>query len=98
MFVQLEDLAVVETQSLPDRVAALHHGVEWTDAGLIAVDQVAVDVDDQIAISVVELLQHVVYRFALVESSETRIIHHLVTFQTAPIQSVKRLGNLIRFW
>ena len=44
--------------SLPHRVAALHGGVERTDAGLVAMDEPAVDVDDQVAIFFVKALEH----------------------------------------
>ena len=35
MFVQFEDAAVIEPQSFPDRIAALHRGIERADAGFI---------------------------------------------------------------
>ena len=55
---QAEDFAVVNAQSLPHGVAALHGGVEWADGGLVAVQQLAVDVDDQVAVFLVEFLKH----------------------------------------
>ena len=58
MLVQLEDAAVVKPQSFPDRVPALHRGIERTDPGLIAMDKPTVDVDDQVAVFLVKFLQH----------------------------------------
>ena len=55
---QPEDPAVVEPQALPDRVAALHRAVERADAGLVAVHELAVDVDEQVAVALVEGLEH----------------------------------------
>ena len=58
VLVQPEDPAVVEPQALPDRVAALHGRVERADRGLVPVGQVPADVDDQVAVPLVESLQH----------------------------------------
>src|SRR6266446_3536975 len=58
MLVELEDTSIVKAQSFPDRVAALHRRIEWTDPGLVAMDEAAVDVDDQVAILLVKLLEH----------------------------------------
>ena len=59
MFVQFEDAAVIEPQSFPDRVAALHRGIKRADAGLVAVHELAVDVHQQVAVLLVELLEHI---------------------------------------
>ena len=48
----------IEPQSFPDRVAALDRRVERADAGLIPMHQLAVDVDQQIAVFFVEVLEH----------------------------------------
>ncbi len=45
MFVQLEDASIVEPQSLPNRVAPLDRGIKRTDAGLVAMLKIAIDVD-----------------------------------------------------
>src|SRR5205823_6481114 len=58
MLVESKDATVVQAQALPDRVAALHDGVERADGGLVAMHEPAVDVDDEIAISLVERLEH----------------------------------------
>jgi hypothetical protein len=58
MFVELENPAVVQPQSLPHRVAALHSRIKRTNPCLIAVNQLTVDINDQIAISLVEFLKH----------------------------------------
>src|ERR1700720_3717104 len=58
MFVQLKDAAVVKPQTFPDGVAALHRRIERTDSRLIAMHEAAVDVYDQITVSLVEFLQH----------------------------------------
>ena len=59
MFVQFENAAVIEPQSFPDRVAALHRGIERADAGLVPVHELAVDVHQQVAVLFVELLEHI---------------------------------------
>src|SRR5712691_6768395 len=58
MLVQFEDAAVVKTQSFPDRVTALHGGIERTDPGFAALHQLTVDVYDQVAVLRVKFLQH----------------------------------------
>ena len=58
MFVQFENAAVIEPQSFPNRVATLDRGIKWTDAGFVPVHQLAVDVHQQIAVLLVELLEH----------------------------------------
>ena len=55
---QAEDFAVVNAQPFPDRVTTLYCGVEWANAGLVAVQQLTVDVDKQIAVFLVEFLKH----------------------------------------
>lgn len=59
MLVQFEDAALVKAQTFPDRVSSLNGGIEWTYAGLIAVQQTPVDVNDEIMVPLVELLEHV---------------------------------------
>ena len=58
VFGQLEDATVVEAEAFPDGVAALHGGIERADAGLVAVDEPAADVDDQVAVLFVGFLEH----------------------------------------
>jgi hypothetical protein len=58
VLVKREDPAVGQPQAFPDRVPALHHGVERRHPGVIPVRQAAADVDDQVAVALVELLQH----------------------------------------
>jgi hypothetical protein len=53
-----EDAARVQPQSLPHGIAALHDRIEWAHRGLVAMHQSAADVDDQVAVAVVEALQH----------------------------------------
>src|SRR5947209_538054 len=55
---ELKNAPVVQTQSFPDGVAALDSGVKWTDSGIVAINQAAVDVDDQVAIGGIKFLQH----------------------------------------
>src|SRR5271166_4735508 len=50
----------MEPQPLPDRVAALDRGVERADSRLVAVRQPPAHVHDDVAIPLVELLQHLV--------------------------------------
>src|SRR4029077_15761070 len=61
MFVQLEDAAVVKSQSFPDRVTALHRRVERADPCLVAMHQLSVDVYEQVAVSLLEFLKHLNY-------------------------------------
>ncbi len=58
MLVQFENAAVVKPQAFPDRVPSLHRGIERTDAGLVAMHQLAVDVYDQVAVFRIKFLQH----------------------------------------
>src|SRR4051794_21746739 len=58
MFDQPKNPSFVQPQPLPDRISSLHSRVKWADRRLIAMDQLAVDVHDQLAILFVELLQH----------------------------------------
>jgi hypothetical protein len=58
MFAQFENPAVVESKAFPDGIPTLHSGIEWADPGFVAMDQLAVDVNHQIAISFVEFLKH----------------------------------------
>jgi hypothetical protein len=58
MFVQLEDATVIKAQTFPDSIPTLHRRIEWTDPSLIAMDELAIDINDQVAISLVEFLQH----------------------------------------
>ena len=58
MLLELENPALINSQSFPDGVAALNDGIEWADTSLLAMHQLTVDVYDQIAVSFVEFLQH----------------------------------------
>jgi len=58
MLVQFEDPTVVKTQPFPNRVAALHRRIERTDPGFVAMDQLTVDVDDQVAVPGIKFLKH----------------------------------------
>src|SRR5947207_11108812 len=60
VLVQFEDAAVVESQAFPNGVATLHDRIERADPRFVAMDQTAIDIDDQVAISLVELLEHLV--------------------------------------
>ena len=58
MLVQFEDATVVKTQPFPNRVAALHRRIEWTDPGLVAMHELTIDVDDQVAVLGIKFLKH----------------------------------------
>ena len=58
VLVQPEDLPGVQPQPLPDRVAALDDRVERAHRRLVAVGERAVHVDDQVAVALIEALQH----------------------------------------
>src|SRR5207248_9671042 len=58
VFVKLEDPTVVESQSFPDRVTALHRRIERADRSFVAMRQNSVDVHDQVAVAFVEFLKH----------------------------------------
>src|SRR5438552_2638110 len=58
MFVQLEDASVIKPQAFPNCVAALHRRIERADPSLVTVHQSAVDIDDQVAVLLVKLLEH----------------------------------------
>jgi hypothetical protein len=55
---ELEDSAVVEAKALPDGIATLYRGVEGANAGFVAMDQLPVDVDQEVAVFFVEFLEH----------------------------------------
>ena len=54
----LDKVMAGELLSFPHGVAALHGRVERADRGLVAVDELAVDVDEEIAVLVVGFLEH----------------------------------------
>src|SRR5437588_12040926 len=58
MSIQFENPAVVHTQAFPHCVAALHRRIERADPGLVATNQLSVDVHNQVAVSFVEFLKH----------------------------------------
>ena len=58
MLVQFENATVVKPQTFPNRVAALDRGIERTDARLVAVDQLTVDVNDQVLVLRIKFLLH----------------------------------------
>ncbi len=58
MLGEFEDGVVVESEAFPDGVAALDGGVEWADAGVVAVDEFGVDVDEEVAVAFVVGLEH----------------------------------------
>src|SRR5205823_14971268 len=58
MFIQFENPTVVHTQAFPHCVAALHRRIERADPGLVATNQLSVDVHNQVAVSFVEFLKH----------------------------------------
>src|SRR5205085_2686265 len=58
VLIEPKDASVIQPQPFPDGVATLHHRIERADAGLIARQQLAVDINNDITISLVELLQH----------------------------------------
>jgi hypothetical protein len=62
MFSEFEDATFVEPETLPDSVAPLHGRVERAHGGLVAVDQIPVDVHDQVFVLLVESLMHATYR------------------------------------
>ncbi|MHC4211673.1 MAG: hypothetical protein ACYSWT_18420 [Planctomycetota bacterium] len=55
---QLEDPSLVDAQPLPHGVAALDGRVERADPRLVARPEVAVDVDEDVAVLLVEVLEH----------------------------------------
>src|ERR1700730_9524197 len=61
MLVQLEDAPAIKPESFPDGVAALHCRIERTNSCLVAMQQSAVDIHDQVAVLLVKLLQHVFF-------------------------------------
>src|SRR4030095_785613 len=66
MLVKLENPAVVQPQSFPHCIPTLHGGIKRTDPSLIAVHELTVDINDQIAISLIEFLEHGLTRIALI--------------------------------
>jgi hypothetical protein len=66
VFVQFENATIVKSQAFPDRVAALHDGIEWTHAGFIAMHEPTVDIDDQVAVLLVKFLEHLLFVVVIV--------------------------------
>ena len=58
MLLEPENASGVEPQSLPNRITTLHRRVEGADAGLVPMHEPTRDVDDQVAIALVEALLH----------------------------------------
>src|SRR5260370_19707293 len=58
MLVQFENATAVNAQSFPNGVATLHRRIERTDSRFVAMNQLTVNVNDQIAVSFVEFLKH----------------------------------------
>jgi hypothetical protein len=44
--IQTEDPSIVKTQPLPHRIPTLNHGIKWAYPGFVAMQQLAIDVDD----------------------------------------------------
>ena len=63
MLVKFENPALVQPQPFPDRIAALHGRIKRADPGLIAVHELTVDANDQVAISLIKFLKHLKLSF-----------------------------------
>src|ERR1043166_4940241 len=61
MLMELEDPAVVESQTFPHCVTPVHRRIERANSGLVTMHQLSVDVYDQVAVSLVEFLKHLNY-------------------------------------
>ena len=55
---QFKNATVVKSQAFPNRVAALDHGIERTDPGLIPMHELTIDVNDQVFVLRIKFLQH----------------------------------------
>src|SRR5437899_6062720 len=75
MFVELENTAIVETQSFPDCIAALHRRIKRADPSLVAMHELPVDIHNQVAVSLVEFLQHFKSSFCHSERGEEPLMH-----------------------
>jgi hypothetical protein len=58
MLVEFENPAIVQPQSFPDCVPALHGRIKRADPRLIAMHKLTVDINDQVAISLIGFLKH----------------------------------------
>jgi hypothetical protein len=58
MLVQFKNAAVVEAQSLPNRVTALDNGIERANPGLIPMHELTIDVNHQVFVLRIKFLQH----------------------------------------
>ena len=58
MFAQFENPPVVKSEAFPDSIPTLHGRIEWTDPGFIAMDELTVDINDQVKISLIGFLKH----------------------------------------
>ncbi len=94
MLIQLEDSPVIKPQSLPDRITSLHRRVERTNAGFVAMNELAVEVDQQVAVSLIKLLQH---RDALTPpvSTQPMLVKLFIHFHALVVNRSQPLGHLI---
>src|SRR5207244_8829903 len=88
MFAQFEDASIVKSQSFPDGIATLDRRIKWTDTGLVAMEQAAVDVDQQVAVFLIELLEHFLQKSIGVEP--------IITFAAAIIHIAQTIRDGIR--
>ena len=97
MLVELEYLPAIEPQPFPDRVAALHRRIERADPRLIAVNQPAVDVHQQIAVLLVAVpALGLLFRFVVAERLGIIIVSALAT-HAAWQWMFERWGMLAKF-
>src|SRR4030095_16681370 len=96
MLVKLENPAVVQPQSSPHCIPALHGGIKRTDPRLIAMHELTVNINDQIAISIIEFLKHGLIRIALITQDSLVVASFVSNAQriTSAIARKSRSGLL----
>src|SRR5690606_35196827 len=87
MFGEAKNAPVVESQAFPHRIAALHDRIERADPRFATRKQLAVDVNQQVSIALVEGLQHELMKSA--ENSACR---------TAPDTPARRRSIVRGVW
>ena len=58
MFFEFEDFSLVKSEPFPAGVAVLDRRVKGADSGLVAVNEISIEVDDEVFVFGIEGLEH----------------------------------------
>ena len=79
MLNELENPSVVDPQPFPHAIAALDDRIKRTDPRLVPMNHLAVDVDEQVFVFLVELLEHVQRHLSWKESGNSKRLAEYAT-------------------